>query len=203
MPPARHHRTHGGERFPTSIRQAPRTHFPEASVTSLSPLVPHSPPTTAPSTVTCCAPSKARWSWRMRETLTWANIHLQALEAKAVCKEWFVDNGQLFVRPWSFDPRLRALSPPFGPPEAAWRMATSRAPLAFFACPSACRSLWDGTRRTSTTPSPSSARTRGPQRWSPPAALASTSTHVPGSRCALATSCAPRLSASTMPQAVC
>ena len=31
------------------------------------------------------------------------------LEAKGICDEWFVDDGQVFVLPWSFDPRHRAL----------------------------------------------------------------------------------------------
>ena len=31
------------------------------------------------------------------------------LKSKGVCDEWFVDDGQVFVRPWSFDKWLRAL----------------------------------------------------------------------------------------------
>ena len=31
------------------------------------------------------------------------------LDAKGVCDEWFADDGQVFVRPFLFDPLLRAL----------------------------------------------------------------------------------------------
>ena len=31
------------------------------------------------------------------------------LESKGVCDEWFLDDGQVFVRPWSFDGWLKAL----------------------------------------------------------------------------------------------
>ena len=67
-------------------------------------------------------------------------------------------------------------SPPLGPPEAVWHIATSRALPVSCARPSACWCVWSGTRRASRTPSLSSARTRGPQHGGPPSALASTST---------------------------
>ena len=52
------------------------------------------------------------------------------LEAKGVCDEWFVDDGQVFVRLWSFDKWLLVLdgppsSPPLGPLEAARNVKSS------------------------------------------------------------------------------
>ena len=75
------------------------------------------------------------------------------LEAKGVCDESFVDDGQVFVRPFQFDPFLRAL-------EGALRMAPSKAPRACFVLLSASRSFRVGTRRTCTTP-----WSRAPPRW--------------------------------------
>ena len=65
------------------------------SPSPLSPLVPPSPPNGELSRATCSPPSKAPWS--------------NPLDAKGVCDEWFVDDGQVFVGPFSLDPLLRAL----------------------------------------------------------------------------------------------
>ena len=43
------------------------------------------------------------------------------LEAKGVCDEWFVDDGQVFVRPWPFFPWLRALDAALASIGATWR----------------------------------------------------------------------------------
>ena len=40
---------------------------------------------------------------------THLRLPLLPLESKGVCDEWFVDDGQVFVRPWSFEGWLRAL----------------------------------------------------------------------------------------------
>ena len=94
------------------------------------------------------------------------------LEAKGVCDEWFVDDGQVFVRPFQFDPLLRALDAALASSGASRVCtATSRALRGCFARPSARWGFRDGTRRTCTTPltfSPSSPAPRpGVRFWLP------------------------------------
>ena len=119
------------------------------------------------------AQSRAPWSWVTRET-------------PSVCDEWFVDDGQVFVRPWAFDGWLRAFD------AALVSLGASRdcdahgeeKRSAQLLCPP------ERTREfLATTQSPSSAKTRAPPRWSPPLTLVSKSTHAPGSRCPPATKC--------------
>ena len=45
------------------------------------------------------------------------------LEAKGVCDEWFVDDGQVFVHPFQFDPFLRALDAALASVGATWGCA--------------------------------------------------------------------------------
>ena len=99
-------------------------------------------------------------------------------QARDVCDEWFVDDGQVFG--------------------GAARTATSRGPRACFVLQSASRSTRVGTRRTCTTPSTSSLRSQAPRRWGQPSAPVSTSTHERESQCEPVTSCAPPLAALIM-----
>ena len=71
---------------------------------------------------------------------------------KGVCDEWFVDDGQCFVRPMLFDQWLRALDsrpgPPLVPHGAALPSATPRAPPGSCVHPSEFTSSADGTPPT-------------------------------------------------------
>ena len=68
----------------------------------LSLLEPRSPPTgERNSRAMCWALSRARWSWVMRETPIPGELFSNSLDAKVVCDEGFVEDGHLFVRPWS------------------------------------------------------------------------------------------------------
>ena len=69
----------------------------------LSLLAPLSPPTGELSRVTCLAPSKVHWSWGNQATRTWASSSPTLSRPRASVDEWFVDDGQVFLRPWSFD----------------------------------------------------------------------------------------------------
>ena len=136
-----------------------------------------------------------RWSWATRETLICANSsplsfrpRASAMSSSPMTRK-FSSGADLLIggfEPWT------PPSPLLVPPEAAWRRATSRALPVSSVRPSACRSLWGGTRRTSMTLSPSSAQTQGPPRWGLTVAPVSTSTLAPGSRCPPVTKCALR-----------
>ena len=95
-----------------------------------SPREPPSPPAGARSRVMCWALSRVRWCWGKRVKHTLARSSPTPSRTKGVCDEWFVDDGQVFARPFQFDPFLRA-------PDAALRVP-------------------GGTRRTCTTPLTSS-----------------------------------------------
>ena len=73
--------------------------------------------------------------------------------------------------------------PPSVPPGGALHTATSRAPRACFAVPTASTSFRVGTRRTSTRPLMYLPQRQAPRRWAQPSALASTSMHERGSQC--------------------
>ena len=57
--------------------------------------------------MTCLALSRVRWCWGKRALRTSGSS--SPTEDKGVCDEWFVDDGQVFVRPFQIDPFLRAL----------------------------------------------------------------------------------------------
>ena len=88
---------------PTSLRLLPGpSGSTSLALSPLSLLEPRSPPTgERNSRAMCWAPSRARWSWVTRETPTPGELFSNSLDAKVVCDEVFVDDGQLFVRPWS------------------------------------------------------------------------------------------------------
>ena len=111
-------------------------------------------------------------------------------------------DGQVFVRPYQFDPFLRALDgalATFGATRVALPTETSRAPRACFALPSSSTSFRAGTRRTYMTLLTSSPQTQAPRRWGQPSALASTSVHARGSQCVPVTRCTLRLAALITP----
>ena len=185
-----------------AIRQALRTHFPEASactvwqhqsdsVTSLSPLGPRAPPTAALCRVTCWAPSRARWSWvvttcAISSPLT-SRPRASAMNGSLTMGNSSPDPGPLirdFVL-WTPPSRLRGARQrqELWPPPLPARPHVGVCVVGHAVRPRHCV--------------PSSARTRGPWRWGPLSALVRTSMRVPGNRCVLAARCAPRSSAST------
>ena len=101
------------------IRQALRAHFPEASAWTESQHQTDS--VTSPPTRVTFATNRGAEQGDVLGTIHSALVLGEArdahmrdffsspLEAKGVCDEWFVDDGQVFVRPWSFDKWLRAL----------------------------------------------------------------------------------------------
>ena len=101
------------------IREALRTHFPEAAawtewnikVFSLQELF--SSPTGEPSRVTCFALSRVCWC-RGKRAMHLGEFLSNPIEDKGVCDEWFVNDGQVFVRPFQFDPFPRALDSGLG-----------------------------------------------------------------------------------------
>ena len=118
----------------------------------------------------------------------------------SVCDKWFVDDGQVFVRPFQFDPFLRALDAapaPFGATGGEVPCARQRQELR--ALLSVSMSLRCGTLRACTTPSTLSLRKRASQRWAQPLGLVSISMDKPKSLFAPATRCAPPLPALIMP----
>ena len=198
-----HHRAHGGERFPASL----------GLVNMIGRVVGH-PSSSAhaflrgfglDSAAVCLCHLSSHWDhvrhqprcragrrarWSMHATPTWACTS----RGQGTCSEWTVDDGQVFVRPWSCDSWLRALDvASFGATRGCVAHGIVKNSACLLCPPERILEfVGGGTRRTSTTLSPSSARTRGPQHLGPPSALASTSTRVSGSRCVLATRCAPR-----------
>ena len=137
------------------IRQVLRTHFPEAS--AWTEWQHQSDSVTSLSTGTTSASNRGAEQGDVVGTFQSALVlgdarvaHLRdflssSLEAQGVCDEWFVDDGQVFVRPWSFDKWLRAPpSHPLEPPEAARRLAMSRALPVFSVRLGACRSFFAG-----------------------------------------------------------
>ena len=130
-----------------------------------------------------------------------------SLEAKGVCDEWFVDDGQVFVRPWSFEEWLRALDAAlasFGATRGCAAHCNVKSSARLLCPPERMSEFLAGTHRTFTTPLPSAAQIRAPLRWCLPSALASKSTRALGNRCAPVTKCSRRsLALITHPQSWC
>ena len=101
------------------IRQALRTHFPEAS--AWTEWQHQADSVTSLSTGATFATNRVAEQGDVLGTIQSALVLEQARdmhlgssspnppEAKGVCDDWFVDDGQVFVRPFQFDPLLRAL----------------------------------------------------------------------------------------------
>ena len=102
------------------------------------------------------------------------------LEAQGVCDEWFVDDGQVFVRPFQFDHFLRALDASLA------SFGSTRESAAHGNVKSSARPALSshGTRRSCTTSLTSSPRSRAPRRRGQLLDPASTSTHERGSQLA-------------------
>ena len=115
-------------------------------------------------------------------------------EQKGVCDEWFVDDGQCFVRPMLFDRWLRALGLCLG---LLWRHTGAALPSAMpgalpgsYAHPSDFTSSVVGTPPMFVTLSSSSVLTQARPLWARPSAPVSKSTPGLGSQCAPVTNCA-------------
>ena len=108
------------------------------------------------------------------------------IEQKGVCDEWFVDDGQCFVRPT----HLTLLWPPLAPHGVALPSATPRALPGSYVHPSDFTSSAAGTPPTSVTLSSSSVLTQARPLWDRFLALVSKSTPGLGSQCAPVTNCA-------------
>ena len=147
-----------------------------------SPREPPPPPTGEPSRVTCLALSRVRWCWGKRALRTLGSS--SPIPPRTMASAMKGSSMMVFVRPFQFDPFPRALDGALAtlvPPRVALPTATSRAPRACFALPTASTSFRAGTRRTYMTLLTSSPQKQAPRLWGQPSALASTSM----TRCAL------------------
>ena len=155
-----------------------------------------------PSRVTCLASSRVRWCWGSRRDAHLGECLSNPIQDKGVSDEWFVDDGQVFVRAFQFDPLLRALDGALDLRRHLGVCCTRqrhelRAPALHSRAPARVSGL--GRRHTYTTLLTSSPQRQVPRRWVQPSALSSTSMHECGSQCEPVTRCALRLAVLTTP----